>query len=207
VIARQRLYDYVRARVYWARDEYVEAAVGNMVESLPASDHALAMIRPVSASSLQLRDLLAELRRPPMGDEWTLPTPAMEIALPLPDGLDVWRRIRDQVVVGGLVPFLGRGTSVMVVPPEPEFPLAPVTKRNTLLIALRPETDRPLEVLPALRAIGDIALAAGGRIHLMSIELETPRFLERQLGDAGAAQFRALKARVDPEALCNPGLL
>src|SRR5690606_29357501 len=44
MVARHRLYEYVRARLFWARDEYVEAAVGNFVEALPASDHALSAI-------------------------------------------------------------------------------------------------------------------------------------------------------------------
>src|SRR5690606_1286393 len=93
--------------------------------------------------------------------------------------------------------------------PEPELPLAPVTGGPTLLIALRPEApaDRARELLPVLRTLGDIALAAGGRIHLMSIELTTSRFLERQFGDTIASRFRELKARLDPRGLCNPGLL
>ncbi|HEY1552965.1 MAG TPA: FAD-binding oxidoreductase [Kofleriaceae bacterium] len=210
IIARHRLYEYVRARMFWEHaSEHVDAGVGNFGASTTAPD-AINLIRPVSATSAQVRDLLADLRREPSGDEWLLPTPAMEIALPLPDGLGVWPRIRDRVVAGGLVPFLGRGTSVMVVPPKPELPLAPVAGRNaTLLIALRPEApaERVRELLPAMRAIGEMALAAGGRIHLISIELDTPRFVERQFGDAIAARFRALKARLDPGGLCNPGLL
>ena len=209
IIFRHRLYEYVRARLIWEQTEHVDAAVGNFGAS-PTAPDAIGIIRPLSATSVHVRDLLPDLRRAPSGDEWQLPTPAMEVALPLPDGLDAWPRIRDRVVAGGLVPFLGRGTSVMVVPPEPEFPLAPVAGRNaTLLIALRPEApaERVRELLPALRAIGEIALAAGGRIHLISIELETPRVVERQFGDAIAARLRALKARLDPGGLCNPGLL
>jgi FAD/FMN-containing dehydrogenase len=207
IIARHRLYDYVRARMMWEQTEHVDAAVGNFGASATAD--AIGIIRPVSASSAQARDLLADLRRAPAGDEWQLPTPAMEIALPLPDGLGAWPRIRDRVIAGGLVPFLARGTSVMVVPPEPEFPLAPVAGRSAmLLIALRPEApaERARELLPAMRAIGDIALAAGGRIHPISIELDTPRVIERQFGDAIAARLRAIKARLDPDRLCNSGL-
>src|SRR5690606_7751860 len=187
----------------------VDGAVGNFAESLPAVDHARAAIRPARCTELELRDLLAELRRDPRGSEWQLPTPAMEVALPLPAGLELWQRIRHRVLASGLVPFLGRGTSVMVAPPEPAFPLAPVTGSPTLLIALRPEApaDRARELLPALREIGELALAGGGRIYLISIELESPRFVERQLGAEIAAHFRALKARLDPAALCNPGLL
>ena len=210
IIARHRLYEYVRARLFWAKREYVDAALGNFGGEPPTSDHATGLLRPLPATSVEVRDLLAELRRAPEGNEWTLPTPAMEVALPLPDGMNVWPRLRDLVVKGGLVPFLGRGTSVMVLPPEPDLPLAPVAARQpALLIALRPEIPaaRARELLPALRAIGELALAAGGRIHLISIELDTPRVLERQFGDAIAARFRALKARVDPLGLCNPGLL
>ena len=209
-IAKHRLYEYVRARLRWDRGEAVDAALGNFVDAPPDADHAIAAIRPVQATAVQLRDWFDDLRRDPKRDEWRSPTPAMEIALPLPEALDVWPRIRGQVIAGGLAPYLGRGTSVMVVPPEPELPLAPVTRRAaTLLIVLRPEApaDRAPALLPALRTIGEIALACGGRIHLMSIELETPRFLERQFGEATAARLRALKARLDPSGLCNPGLV
>ena len=209
-IAKHRLYEYVRARLQWTQQEVIDAALGNFVESAPASEPALDVIRPLSSTSMPLRDSYADLRRDPQGDEWKLPTPAMEIALPLPDALDIWPRIRREVVTGGLAEFLNRGTSVMVVPSEPEFPLAPVTNRpSTLLIVLRPEApvERAKELLPSLRKIGEIALASSGRIHMMSIELDSPRFLERQFGEATAARFRALKAKLDPRGLCNPGLL
>ncbi len=207
VIAKHQLYSFVRARLSWVRGESVEGAVGNFGETV---DRNANLIRPTQTSELELRDLLVDLRRGPEGDEWQLPTPAMEIALPLPDGLELWPRVRDRIVAAGLVDFMARGTSVMVAPAEPEFPLAPVTARPTsLLVALRPEVpaERAREVLPALRAIGEMALAAGGRIHLMSIDLETPRFLERQFGAAIATRFRELKQRLDPGGLCNPGLL
>ncbi len=209
VIAKHRLYAVVRARLFWGREEYVDASLGNFVDALPTTDPAAALIRPIHTTNLELRDLFADLRRPPAGDEWQLPTPAMEIALPLPDGLDVWPRLRDLVIARGLVPFLGRGTSVMVVPAEPELPLAPVTARTSLLIALRPEVpaERARDLLPALRELGEIALAVGGRIHMMSIDLATPRFVERQFGEPIAARFRAIKKQLDPEGLCNPGLL
>ncbi len=209
VIATYRLYALVRARLSWGPEVYVDAAVGNFVDSLPASDPAASMIRPIHTTKLELRDLFADLRRAPAGDEWQLPTPAMEVTLPLPEGLDVWPRLRDHILSSGLVPFLGRGTSVMVAPAEPQYPLAPVTARPTLVIAVRPEApaDHARALLPALRALGEIALAAGGRIHLMSIDLATPRFVERQFGGAIAARFRAIKLQVDPLGLCNPGLL
>ena len=209
VIAKHRLYALVRARLFWGREVCVDAAIGNFVDALPESDPAITMIRPIHATKLELRDLFADLRRPPAGDEWQLPTPAMEFALPLPEGLDVWPRLRDLIISSGLVEFLGRGTSVMVVPPEPDYPLAPVTARSSLLIALRPEApaDRVHALLPVLRALGEIALAAGGRIHMMSIDLATPRFVERQFGDPIAARFRAIKMQLDPLGLCNPGLL
>ena len=210
VIAKHRLYAFVRARLHWEQEVCVDAAIGNFVDSLPAAERAAtAAIRPIHVTELELRDLFADLQRAPQGTEWQLPTPAMEVTLPLPEGLDVWPRLRDQIISSGLVPFLGRGTSVMVVPAEPDFPLAPVSARTSLLIALRPEApaDRARELLPALRSVGEIALAAGGRVHLMSIDLATPRFAERQFGAVIAARFRAIKMRLDPLGLCNPGLL
>jgi FAD/FMN-containing dehydrogenase len=208
-IFEHRLYEYVRARIHWTHDVHVEGAVGNFVDA-PTADHGLGLLRPIRTGALEVRDLVPDLRRDPRGTEWQLPTPAMEIALPLPDGLRAWRTIREQVFAAGLVEYLGRGTSVMVVPPEPEFPLAPVTARHaTLLIALRPEApaERARALLPALRKIGETALAAGGRIYQISIELESRRFVERQLGETVAARFRALKAQLDPSGVCNPGLL
>ena len=209
-IAKHRLFEYVRARLQWAQHEVVDAALGHFVESAPDSDPAHDVIRPLSSTTMPLRDSYADLRRDPQGDEWKLPTPAMEIALPLPEALDIWPRIRREVLSGGLEPYLSRGSSVMVVPAERELPLAPVTNRpSTLLIVLRPEVPaaRAPDVLPTLRKIGEIALASSGRIHLMSIELESPRFVERQFGEATGARFRALKAKLDPKGLCNPGLL
>jgi FAD/FMN-containing dehydrogenase len=98
----------------------------------------------------------------------------------------------------------------MVVPPEPDLPLAPLHARcPTLLVALRPEApaEAARALVPALRGIGELALAAGARIHLMSVELDSPRFLERQFGGPIAARLRALKAQLDPRGLCNPGLV
>lgn len=209
LIARYRLYEYVRARVFWDHTDHVDGAVGHFTDR-PFASRSESILRPELVTAVELHDILAELRRLPDGDEWTLPTPAMEVALPLPEGIELWPRLRDRVVAGGLVPFLGRGTSVMVVPPEPELPLAPALARcSSLLIALRPEAPaaEARGLLPTLRAIGELALAAGGRIHLISTELETPRFLERQFGDPIAARLRALKAQLDPGGLCNPGLV
>ncbi len=209
VIAKHRLFTFVRARISWEKPGWVDGAVGNFASELGASDH-VALLRASHISPPTMRDLLADLRREPEGKEWQLPTPAMEVALPLPDGLRMWSRLRERIIASGLVPYLSRGTSVMVVPPEPDLPLAPLAPRAlSLLVALRPEVPAAHlhEVLPTLRAFGDAALALGGRIHLISQDLECDRFPERQFGEPIARRFRALKAELDPDHRCNPGLL
>lgn len=208
-IFEHRLYDYVRARIHWTHEVFVEGVVGNFAggESNRDREHqAIGLLRPIRIGAPTNRELLPDLRRDPRGTEWQLPTPAMEVALPLPDGLEAWKAIRDHVFASDLVPHLGRGSSIMVAPPEPDLPLAPVSDRHaSLLIAVRPEApaEQARALLPALRRIGEMALACGGRIYGISIELDTPDLLERQFGDAIASHFRALKARLDPSMLCN----
>ena len=210
VIAGRDLYDYVRVRAFWTDPIHIAGGVGNFTDSPDGQGGSIQFLAPDHVGDVQQLDMLESLRRGPGAKAWKLPTPAMEFALPLPVALDLWPKICERIVSGGLARFLRNGSSVMVTPPEPDYPLAPVTSASaTLLIALRPQVPAALlgEALPVLREIGEMALDAGGRIYLMSIELDTPNFLERQFGVELAAKFRALKARVDPANLCNPGLL
>jgi FAD/FMN-containing dehydrogenase len=78
------------------------------------------------------------------------------------------------------------------------------------MLALRPSMpvgELP-KYLPLLRRIGAESLEAGGRIYLMSLDLDldAERFLSMQWGEASRA-LRALKARFDPRGLLNRGLL
>jgi FAD/FMN-containing dehydrogenase len=96
---------------------------------------------------------------------------------------------------------------VVVVPAAGELPLAPIPPGgdgSALLVALRPELPvaAARALLPALRELAAHALAAGGRLYLMSVEPETPGFLEAQFGDA-LPRLRELKDALDPHRLLN----
>jgi FAD/FMN-containing dehydrogenase len=68
---------------------------------------------------------------------------------------------------------------------------------------MRPSRARTL--LAALRSIGELALARGGKIYTMSVEPD-PIDLAAQYGGA-LESFRASKELLDPDGLLSPGLL
>jgi FAD/FMN-containing dehydrogenase len=210
VITAHALYDFMRARVRFppgGSEPEVSALVGLTAEVLPASDPGLDLIRPAQASAVELLDVHAALTRGP-SETWQLACPALEFVLPLPAGLAAWRELAPMIAAAGIPALQPLGPSVMVVRADPRFPLAPTPADVSMIIVLRPElpaADAPA-LLPALRAIGRRAMELGARIYLMSIELEDPEFLPRQFGDA-LPRLRALKARVDPRDLLNPGFL
>ena len=69
-----------------------------------------------------------------------------------------------------------------------------------------PVADVP-QFLPLLRGFADLALDAGGKVYLMSLEPTRPGWLRAQLGPERHDHLRALKAKWDPEGLLNAGLL
>jgi alkyldihydroxyacetonephosphate synthase len=69
--------------------------------------------------------------------------------------------------------------------------------------------DLPLQQwLGAKRAATDALLAAGGTLtHHHAVGADHRPWLEREIGPLGVEVLRAVKQRLDPEGICNPGVL
>ena len=192
-------YDFVRARVrVGARGEQVTAHVGGTPREPPP--------HVVDATPPESIDLYALLMRE-RSEASDLACPALELVLPLPCDR-AWRELADLIVSAGVPAHQPEGHAVMIVERDPRFPLAPIPTPSGVMLALRPKLP-PADaraLVPALQAIGRRAIELGARIYLMSIELDDPDSIDRQLG-AAAPRWRALKTLHDPRALLNPGLL
>jgi len=214
VIRRERSYEVVRATLFWRADgsTAVRAILANFVdEEPPADDPGLAPLRCTTSAVIPASDRLASQRVDPVAS-WDYVCPALELALPLDDrGVAAWREIERRIVASGLRDVLPDGVALAVVAAaDARLPLAPLpVAQNGMFVALRPQVATPSDAvrwLPVLHELADIALACGGRIYLMSIELDRPDFLDRQFGGA-LGRFRELKRWHDPAGVCNPGLL
>jgi hypothetical protein len=145
-----------------------------------------------------------------LGWDWSQTCPAMEVVVPWPAGEPLLRRIHRQIFESGLSQWCP-GSSLMLVRGRSRLPLAPVpASDDAVMLALRPSMPKEElpKYLPLLRRIGAESLEAGGRIYLMSLDLDldAERFLALQWGEAARA-LRALKSRFDPRGLLNRGLL
>ncbi len=71
------------------------------------------------------------------------------------------------------------------------------------------DDDLPLQQwLTAKRAATDALLAAGGTLtHHHAVGADHRPWLEREVGPLGVEVLRAVKARLDPRGVCNPGVL
>jgi alkyldihydroxyacetonephosphate synthase len=71
------------------------------------------------------------------------------------------------------------------------------------------QADDPLAQWQAAKsAASDAILAAGGSItHHHGVGTDHRQWYERELGDLGMSILRAVKARLDPEGIMNPGVL
>lgn len=197
-------YDFFRARMMWEPGLPVAALAGDLGQEVTPLDQ----VRPDDATPLEQLDLL-ELAREDHFARWTFAAPSLELLLPLPDGLQILRRLIDRISEAGLHVHMPRGTSIMMLRRPYGLPLAPFPPSElALLVALRFElgVEEAQQILPTVREIGREAMDAGARCYLMSLELEMENFLERQFGDELPA-LRALKDRHDPKRLLNPWLL
>ncbi len=71
------------------------------------------------------------------------------------------------------------------------------------------DDDLPLQQwLTAKRAATDALLAAGGTLsHHHAVGADHRPWLEQEVGALGVDVLRAVKARLDPQGICNPGVL
>jgi alkyldihydroxyacetonephosphate synthase len=71
------------------------------------------------------------------------------------------------------------------------------------------DDDLPIQQwLTAKRAATDALLAAGGTLtHHHAVGADHRPWLEREIGPLGVAVLRAVKERLDPQGICNPGVL
>ena len=210
-ITEGSLYDFVRARFVWSEGgtrAHVDATVGNFADALPATDPALASIAPTVAGNVELFDLLAELGRDQLAG-WDWSTAALEMVLPLPDAVELWPELEARIVDAEIHKHFRRGAGAMVLPCRPRLPLAPLpSSDHCLVVALRPRAtrDRARELIGPLRELAALALAAGGKIYMIGVENLTSDQLVLQYGPV-LDRWLELKRELDPDHLCNPGLL
>ncbi|MCW2582552.1 MAG: linked oxidase, partial [Klenkia sp.] len=71
------------------------------------------------------------------------------------------------------------------------------------------DDDLPLQQwLTAKRAATDALLAAGGTLtHHHGVGADHRPWLEQEVGALGVDVLRAVKTRLDPQGVCNPGVL
>jgi hypothetical protein len=211
-IIENRLYEFCRSRVRFDPDSrHINTVVGffaKFQKEIPEADPATTILRHAKFYGYEQIDIVEQRRHDPVRS-WKLCSPAIEMILPLPEGIKTWQQISTQIIKSGLFHYLQKGSSIMVLRKDPALPLAPLPNSDfCLLIALRPAMSlrMVLGYLKLLRSFEEQALNAGGKIYLMSVEPDCPNFLEIQFGSA-LQQFIELKNRLDPGRLLNPGLL
>jgi alkyldihydroxyacetonephosphate synthase len=71
------------------------------------------------------------------------------------------------------------------------------------------DDDLPIQQwLAAKRAATDALLASGGTLtHHHAVGADHRPWLEREIGPLGVEVLRAVKERLDPAGICNPGVL
>lgn len=202
IIEQGRL-DFVRARALETPPYAVTALVGRYGHAL--SPETLAGLPYVAGSAPEWLDLRAQQRkhgRP----KWPAFNPALEVVLPLPQGLSLLEELNE--TARSLGPSrLPRGYSLLVLrgrqtgsPPLAPLPSTPFA----LVVALRPECSTRSEAEAAqsqLKPWAHRVVGAGGAIYLCSFPLP-PDLVTAQYSSALSA-LRSLKQRVDPKGLCN----
>ena len=71
------------------------------------------------------------------------------------------------------------------------------------------DDDLPIQQwLSAKRAATDALLGAGGTLtHHHAVGADHRPWMEREVGPLGVEVLRAVKERLDPQGICNPGVL
>jgi hypothetical protein len=202
-------YEFLRMRILFDPESkhrnVVTGVLGNFSEEFPGT----AGLQYAQFSSFKNFDSFDHYRQDP-SENWKLCSPSVEIVFPLPDGLKLWQKFNKEILSSGLYRYLERGSSIMILRRNPDFPLAPFPDTEyCMMIAIRPAMPlgKVKEYLPLLRSFEFQALEQGAKIYLMSIESDHPNFLEKQFSASTLEVFKKLKSELDPQNLLNPGLL
>ncbi|HEX5495376.1 MAG TPA: FAD-binding oxidoreductase [Mycobacteriales bacterium] len=76
------------------------------------------------------------------------------------------------------------------------------------VLAARDRDDPVGQWLRARRAAGDAVMAGGGTMtHHHAVGLDHREWLAAEIGELGVEVLRAVRARLDPDGICNPGKL
>jgi FAD/FMN-containing dehydrogenase len=204
-IASRGLYSYVRGRLVW--NEGMTRVWAIAAHGSPEPEPELAPDRLLEASEIGSVDVLVHARVDPVA-RWAPFNPCVEVVLPYPAGLAALRSLDDVIGRGPLARYLPRGSSIAIVRGTRGLPLSPFSADPCIVLAIRPEPPTQAEAHacePELRALAERALDVGGRLYLASFALAGDA-LATQLGGA-VATLAALKAAVDPDALCCRGSL
>jgi alkyldihydroxyacetonephosphate synthase len=103
---------------------------------------------------------------------------------------------------------LGRGGRTPLVMSHVSHGYATGASLYVTVLADR-DDDLPIQQwLRAKRAATDALLAAGGTLtHHHAVGADHRPWLEREIGPLGVDVLRAVKERLDPQGICNPGVL
>ncbi|MEW5852508.1 MAG: FAD-binding oxidoreductase [Myxococcota bacterium] len=207
----RRHHDHVRVRFFYGSPGVaprLQGPVGRLTtESQPTAEdeRTWQAMLPLELGPAENVDLTMTWEANPSGS-WALACPALEVLLPIPEGMHAWEEMHALVVESGLDAAMLAGTTMMVVGPDARFPLAPVfPTRPALLVALRPSLPPeavPL-ALPVMHRLARMAFQAGGRLYLISTLPPGRAWLEHQWKDA-LPTLRRLRAACNPLGLLNP---
>lgn len=203
-IASYGLFEYFRARVRWAADgtTFVDGLIGRFGDQGDDAS-ALALIAPSEMSPLATEDYLAFLRRD-RTRHWTYASPALELVLPMPHGLDLFCMEQRRLFDANIVQRIPIGASVVLLP-RARLPLLPSPASDYgLLVALRPQmtVDEAHAALPILEAFARRAIDAGARIYNIGVRPNDIDVLRAIAGDH-YDRFSELKRSLDPLGACN----
>lgn len=207
VMTALRAYDFMRVRMFWTERHAIQGFCGRFVEERPAEEEpAIAMLAADGWTTYGQTDLLEDLRVD-VSAGWTYACPAVELVFPLPELLQRWDAVNAHLHRTGITRFLRHGAALVLVPRQ-ALPLAPVPEvPYSLMVAFRPMVP-PAEaaaIAPAMRDLAALGIDLGARLYLMSVEPDLAR-IRTSVGPAWD-RWVSLKRAVDPDGLCNPGLL
>jgi FAD/FMN-containing dehydrogenase len=205
--------DFLRARVWLkepGRPSRVRGAVGSFSEeSVALEDGRWSALAHGTLGGLERVPLYGD-DDDPLPRLWTLPCPALEVVLPLPDGLAVAEEVLDALAERGLASAMPLGASVQVLRGHSPLPLAPLPRaERVLLLALRPSVPPVAlgEVVALFEEVARWVSDEGARSYGMSVVRPDEAMWRQQLGDALFERWRAAKDALDPERRFGAELL
>jgi FAD/FMN-containing dehydrogenase len=204
-----RLYEIFQGMLSWVEDAPVAYQLaGNFGAAHQAGEPGLYEIWPNAVTVPEGRDRLEALSAP---IPWDRMRPGLVLRLPLVVGVEALGQLSDFVRSEPVLRKHVASVGILVMKPDRRFPLAPWPEGSHLAVLVVrptfPTRDQGLsaEIVPLLRTVAQRALELGGRIGHGSIDLELEDLARLQFGSE-LEELRRLRAKTDPEGLCNRGI-